>query len=110
VFGHNVTKKTPAFERGLSSFREPSPFLAAIPVIHFLGGLVLGIAIALLKPALELILLAARSCSGTFSDTVRRAERKRSHLIALRTTKISPSDPPSHWRPGSVGTNSAGAH
>jgi hypothetical protein len=25
---------------------------------------------------------------------------ERSHLIALRTTKISTSDPPSHWRPG----------
>jgi hypothetical protein len=25
---------------------------------------------------------------------------KRSHLIALRTTKISTSDPPSHWWPG----------
>jgi hypothetical protein len=25
---------------------------------------------------------------------------KRSHLVALRTTKISASDPPSHWWPG----------
>src|SRR6516225_2757224 len=25
---------------------------------------------------------------------------KRSHLVALRTTKISASDPPSTWRPG----------
>ncbi|MGY4175799.1 hypothetical protein ACVIHH_001090 [Bradyrhizobium sp. USDA 4518] len=24
---------------------------------------------------------------------------KRSHLVALRTTKISASDPPSSWRP-----------
>ena len=31
---------------------------------------------------------------------VRRYPFKRSHLVALRTTKISASDPPSHWWPG----------
>jgi hypothetical protein len=31
---------------------------------------------------------------------VRRYPYKRSHLIALRTTKISASDPPSTWWPG----------
>jgi hypothetical protein len=31
---------------------------------------------------------------------VRGYAYKRSHLIALRTTKISASDPPSHWWPG----------
>jgi hypothetical protein len=25
---------------------------------------------------------------------------KRSHLVALRATKITASDPPSHWWPG----------
>jgi hypothetical protein len=32
---------------------------------------------------------------------------KRSHLIALRTTKISASDPPSTWWPGSDEIRSA---
>jgi hypothetical protein len=31
---------------------------------------------------------------------VRGYPYKRSHLVALRTTKISASDPPSHWWPG----------
>ena len=31
---------------------------------------------------------------------VRRYPYKRSHLVALRTTKISASDPPSTWWPG----------
>ena len=31
---------------------------------------------------------------------VRGYRYKRSHLVALRTTKISASDPPSHWWPG----------
>jgi hypothetical protein len=31
---------------------------------------------------------------------VRRYPYKRSHLVALRTTKISASDPPSMWWPG----------
>jgi hypothetical protein len=30
----------------------------------------------------------------------REARHKRSHLVALRTTKISATDPPSHWWPG----------
>ena len=31
---------------------------------------------------------------------VRRYPHKRSHLVALRPTKISASDPPSSWWPG----------
>jgi hypothetical protein len=31
---------------------------------------------------------------------VRGYPHKRSHLVALRRTKISASDPPSHWWPG----------
>jgi RNase P subunit RPR2 len=39
--------------------------------------------------------MRCRDCSE-----VRRYPYKRSHLVALRTTKISASDPPSTWWPG----------
>ncbi|MCK1584289.1 hypothetical protein IVB03_33300 [Bradyrhizobium sp. 168] len=39
--------------------------------------------------------LRCKDCSE-----VRRYPYKRSHLVALRRTKISASDPPSHWWPG----------
>ena len=39
--------------------------------------------------------MRCRGCSE-----VRRHPYKRSHLVALRATKISPQDPPSTWWPG----------
>jgi hypothetical protein len=39
--------------------------------------------------------MRSKDCSD-----VRGYPYKRSHLIALRSTKISASDPPSHWWPG----------
>ena len=39
--------------------------------------------------------MRCRQCSAA-----RGYPYKRSHLVALRTTKISPSDPPSMWWPG----------
>ncbi len=38
--------------------------------------------------------MRCKDCSG-----VRGYPYKRSHLVALRTTKISASDPPSYWWP-----------
>jgi hypothetical protein len=41
-----------------------------------------------------------RYMRGKDCSEVRGYAYKRSHLIALRTTKISVSDPPSTWWPG----------
>src|SRR5689334_3935567 len=50
-------KKAPA-NRGFSFGRSSRPFLAVVPVIHFLLRLVLRVAVALLQAAFELVLVA----------------------------------------------------
>src|SRR5689334_22254248 len=54
-----TVKKKPRLRAGLFLMRTAAlPFLAAIPVVHFLCRLILRVAIALLQPAFELVLLA----------------------------------------------------
>ena len=56
---HRQTKKKPPLcQRGLFLIQRQLPLLAVVPVVHFFCCLILGVAIPLLQPAFQLILLA----------------------------------------------------